>query len=160
MSKPVAILGDYTDLVFRKTRSVAVISIEIPIESAADFVARFGTPNPAQGVPVALARVMPEPKAPATGEPVKPIDEPKERRKFNDLPLSQQCAMRCNEPLFAEFLWERFPESKENGTADTMYKQLGIKSRSELNDNRVAASYWRKLDDDYRFWVSHRGQAA
>lgn len=152
---PAAILGDYTNLVFRKTRSVAVVEIEIPIELASDFVAKFGTPNQGKGIPVALARIQQD--TPKAIERPKTVDELKERRKLSELPLSQQCAIRCAEPLFQEFLTERgltAPNAEE--TAVTVRSLCFIPSRSKLDTDNDAADIWRQLDGDYLFWMRHR----
>ena len=57
--KAAAFSGDYCDLKFVKTRKVAQITIEIPLEHAAAFVAAFGAPDPVNGVPVGFARLQP-----------------------------------------------------------------------------------------------------
>ncbi len=50
-----AFQGSYCDMKFIKSRSVAQVVIEIPIEQAAAFVAAFGAPDPAKECPVAGA---------------------------------------------------------------------------------------------------------
>lgn len=57
-----AFSGDYTNLKFVAGRKVAQIVIEIPLELATDFVSMFGTPNPAEGTPVAIARLVSQPQ--------------------------------------------------------------------------------------------------
>jgi hypothetical protein len=55
-----AFQGSYADLKFIKSRSVAQVVVELPIEEAAAFVAAFGAPVPGSECPVALARIHPE----------------------------------------------------------------------------------------------------
>lgn len=55
--KDSAITADYAQLKFVQGRKVAQIILEIPIEQGAEFVRMFGTPNPEEGTPVALARL-------------------------------------------------------------------------------------------------------
>lgn len=50
--------GDYCGLKFVQGRKVAQVIIEIPIEHANAFVNAFGTPDSANPVKVALARMM------------------------------------------------------------------------------------------------------
>ena len=62
-----AIAGTYSDLKFIKSRSVAQVVVEVPIERAADVVALFGTPQPGGEVWVGMARLKDNPNA--AGEP-------------------------------------------------------------------------------------------
>ncbi len=52
-----AFSGSYCDLKFIKSRSVAQVVVEIPIEQAAAFIAAFGAPEPSKECPVAIARL-------------------------------------------------------------------------------------------------------
>jgi hypothetical protein len=140
MPAPAAFSADYVDLRFVKSRKVAQVVVEIPIEQAAAFVAAFGTPDPSQSVPVALARLVQQHEK--AGEPAK------ERRRFAELPPSQQAAMRCNEPGFWHFLGV-----KDAGQAAERVRGLCfVKSRSELNTSPELAARWRTIDDDYYAW--------
>ncbi len=50
--------GSYADFKLVKTRGVAQLVIEIPIERAAEAVAMFGIPQPGQEIAVAIARLV------------------------------------------------------------------------------------------------------
>ena len=148
MTSLAAFQGDYCDLKFIKTRKVAQITIEIPIERAAEFVAAFGAPDSVNGVPVAVARM--EKDTPAR-------KETPARKSWLDLELSQQAAMRCNEPDFREWLrcigyitWmgDDTPENAARCVRDACQ----VKSRSELNLSRAAGERWRLLDADFYAW--------
>lgn len=52
-----ALSGTYADLKFIKTRSVAQLVIEVPIENANDVVSLLGVPTPGSEVWVAVARL-------------------------------------------------------------------------------------------------------
>lgn len=141
--------GDYTDLRFIKGRKVAVVSVEIPIEQAAAFVAAFGTPNPATGVPVAIARLDPE-KAASVLTP--PVPEPiKDRRKFNTLPASQQAAMRCNEIAFQKFMEKR--SGSQMPTPVLVRDYCAVESRAEIKHGTPEGDRWLKLNDAYLAWL-------
>src|SRR5262245_40660032 len=59
------------------------------------------------------------------------VSEPlpsKDRRKFHDLPLSQQCAMRCTEERFLKFLGDGYETSED--AVGALKKWLGVESRS------------------------------
>ena len=148
MTSLAAFQGDYCDLKFIKTRKVAQITIEIPIERAAEFVAAFGAPDSVNGVPVAVARME-------KGTPAR--KETPARKNWLDLEPSQQAAMRCNEPDFREWLrcigyikWmgDDTPENAARCVRDACQ----VESRSELNTNRAAGERWRKFDADFYAW--------
>ena len=147
MTAPAAVMGDYTDLVFRKTRKVAVISIEIPIEQSAAFVAAFGTPSQSTGVPVAIARIDPN----AASEAPKPVAEPseRERRKWDQLRPAQQAAMRCREKAFQKFV----ETDNDEDAAYTVRDFCGVKSRSDILEGTAAARKWADLDREYQAWL-------
>jgi hypothetical protein len=146
-----ALSGDYVDLRFIKSRKVCQVIIEIPIEQGGAFVQAFGTPNPATGVPVAIARLQ-EPEKPATEKP---------KRQWSDMSRAQQAGIACNEPDFRRFLaldCDGILMLDLDMTADAVRHECGIKSRSELDTNKEAAKKWDKLYSDYQLW--RRGAAA
>lgn len=151
-----AFSADYVDLKFIKSRKVAQIVVEIAIEQSADFVAQFGTPNPACGVPVALARLHPEKpasEAPKLAEPM-----PKERRRFDTLPLPQQAAMRCNEPAFRRFLAEQNGITADEVMNSDMAASLvriacGVETRADIRDEHPSGLRWRALEAEYSVWM-------
>jgi len=154
MSNPAAFSGNYADLRFIKTRSVAAITVEIPIEQAAAFVAAFGAPTPGAEIPVAIARLDP---TKAVSEAPKPAGEPsiKERRRFDTLPLSQQAAMRCNEPAFWRFLNEEqgCAISDADAAAIIVREFCGVESRRFIARGQSSGDLWQQLNSDYEFWL-------
>lgn len=178
MSRPIAFQGSYCDLRFVKTRSVAAITVEIPIEQAAAFIAAFGTPNPAVECPVALARINPAKptEKPASEPPTQPNvrlteiydDEIRvggktifkgdtKRRKFGEMPLPAQCAMRCAEVAFLRFLSdEQYATdalSADFDVAEWVRGYCGVKSRSEIIEGSPAAVSWQALDNAFQVWM-------
>lgn len=163
-----AFQGSYSDLKFVKSRSVAQVTVEIPIEQAAAFVAAFGAPTPGAEIPVAIARLD---LAKATSEAPRLAGEasetsmsmlarpiPKERRRFDTLPLSQQAAMRCNEVAFRRFVAER---EKIEGiavldlemAADAVREICGVKTRADISDDHPSGMRWRKLNAEFDTWM-------
>lgn len=142
-----AFSGDYCDLKFVKTRKVAQITVEIPIEQAAAFVAAFGAPNPAEGVPVALARL---------GKPDSKPEPVKDRKKWSELPCSQQAAIRCGEKAFWTFLEET--DAVKINDADEAAKYVRwnceVSSRSDLDKDELARERWAEMEKDYQVWLS------
>lgn len=136
-----AIQGDYVDLRFVKGRKVCQVVIEIPIEAGESFVASFGTPNPANGVPVALARIQPAVKA-----------EP-ERKQWDELSLAQQAGILCGDKQFQN--WGGFMNSEH--AAEWLRDKCRILSRADLDKNPDAARTFREINATYR--ASLRGAA-
>ena len=149
-----AFQGSYADLKFIKTRSVAAITIEIPIEQASAFVAAFGAPTPGHECPVAIARLD---TAKAASEGPEPTVDPiaKERRRFNTLPLSQQAGMRCSEQAFWRFLEEMhgFVCHGADGAAAAVRTFCQCASRAELQEGTFAGNEWLRLNSDYELWM-------
>jgi hypothetical protein len=146
-----AMQADYTDLKFIKTRKVCQVTLEIPIEQGEMFVKAFGTPNPANGVPVAIARIKPE----ANGKPV--ASEAKERRSWDDLSLAQQAGILCGEGSFLAFLRERYQFYSIQDQADAataLRDQCAVQSRSELDSNPQAAAKFLELEREYKAWLT------
>lgn len=79
----------------------------------------------------------------------------KDRRPFHQLPLAQQCAMRCGEERFRKFLNNdtgNYETADEVATAMRLY--LGIHSRADLAHDHNAANKWRKMESDYQQWLT------
>lgn len=156
MSSPAAIQGDYVDLKFLKSRKVCQIVVEIPIEAGETFVAAFGTPNPATGVPVALARIDPNAK------PQAPAEKPK--RSWDELSIAQQAGILCNEKRFQVFVGEQMAKTRGDGFRQDLVSeddaawyvrtQCGVNSRADIEKNHDAVRKFKSLDADYRGWLS------
>lgn len=157
-----AFSGDYCDLKFVKTRKVAQITIEIPIEQAAAFVASFGAPDPSQGVPVALARLKPGSSAGSEQRTSNsevagsnPAPATKDRKAWADLPCSQQAAIRCGEVAFQKFMSEYNVGQVHNAEtcAQAVRCVTGCDSRSELNEYGPKQDIWREIEAEYQTWL-------
>lgn len=150
MSELQAFKGDYVDLKFIKTRKVAQVHIEIAIEEAAKFVAAFGAPNPASGIPIAMARIDPN---------AKPTDG---HRLLKGGKLAQRAGILCNEKGFQLFIAQHAhgmdgkphePVSAED--AATYIRALCVlNSRADLDHNHGAAAKFKDLEASYRAWLS------
>lgn len=146
MSDPAAFSGNYANIITRKTRSVAVVEIEIPIEKMQAFIAAFGAPLPGVEIPVAIARL--DPKA---ADKAKEPPATKERRPFSDLPFAQQAGIRCEDVRFKKFIVESYGAA----FSDEFVRQFcGIKSRSELASDHDAIRHWKKLNSQFEAWLA------
>jgi hypothetical protein len=155
--------GDYVDIKFIKSRNVAQVWIEIPIEESTEFIAQFGAPMPSKTVPVALARLTGSAVNHAdTGEEAGhhgaitlPASEP-ERPKGGK--LAQRAGILCGEVSFRKFLAE---QGSYDGiavldsimAADELRGICGISSRAELDHNPEAAFRFKELEGRYKAWL-------
>lgn len=153
---PAAFAGTYSDLKLVKTRSVAVVHIEIPIEQAKDFVAVFGMPLPGSERPVALALLNASPGAetpsasPDTGqqrgEPGKPQTP---RKHWSEMSRAQQAGILCCEFGFGKWLMGRTSFTSDD-VAQSLRNRLGIGSRADIDDNPEAARAFDAIVSRYR----------
>jgi hypothetical protein len=160
MTTRAAFQGYYSDLKFIKTRSVAQVVIEIPIESGDAFVQAFGTPNPASEVLVAIARMNPTPVA----EEPKALAPP-DRRSWDQLRPSQQAGIRCSEPAFQRYLREEYAAAWGHAAfddalttdakraAECVRNIFGIATRAELDSNFGKGQRWCDMLVDFDVWM-------
>lgn len=139
--EPAAIKGTFADFKIIRTRKLVQIIVELPIEQADEALRVLGgLPRPDQDQWLALARL---------NGVAKPEPKPKEKQKWDDLKLSMQAGIRCEEKAFWTFLGAECPED----AANVVRSRCGIRSRSGLNDNHEAAERWRQLDRSYQAWL-------
>jgi len=146
MSKPAAFQATVHGFRTIPSRSVVSITIEAPIEHHAE-IARIAV----HGAWVAVARLE-EPKAD------KQPSAPKDKKNWRDMPKSQQCAIRCGEPIFWAFLKEQhsdiieFAPTNTDECAQVVRSMCAIDSRKELDRDHAAGMFWFNLDQSFAAW--------
>lgn len=142
MSDPLAIQGNYADFKLVKTRSVAQIIVEVPIERAEQVVKMLGLPVPAKEIPVVVARWKPALN--------KVQDRPTTARKpaATERTRSQWAGIRCNDPTWRQWFF-RGRELTPDEAAGMLRRKLSIQSRKELDSNPAKAAAWDKLDASF-----------
>jgi hypothetical protein len=136
-----AIRATFSDFRLIKGRKQAQLILEVPIEEADNAIAALGgIPQPHSDRWVAVARL---------NGVEKPEPEPKEKRRWEDLELSMQAGIRCEELAFQSFLGSH--SSAE--AAENIRNRCGVGSRSGLNNNPLAAEKWKELDRSYQAWL-------
>lgn len=145
--EPAAIKATFSDFRLIKGRKQAQLVLEIPIEEADNALAALGgIPQPQSDHWVAVARL---------NGVKKPELEPKEKRRWEDLELSAQAGIRCEEQAFRQFLREEFICSADNAddAAEEIRSICGVTSRASLNNDEDAAFKWKNLDGFYQAWL-------
>lgn len=146
-----AIAGDYSDLKFIRTRGVAQIVVEVPLEQGEEVVRLFGTPIPGSNVRVAIARLNGE----AEKSPQKPA-EAMERRRLHDLPPVQQAALTCQREAFWTYLREEQGATEidtEEQAAEFVRDFCQVKSRSALTRENKPGQRWAMLLSAFEAWM-------
>jgi hypothetical protein len=139
-----AIKATFSDFKLIKTRKVAQLVMEVPIEQADDAVkALGGLPTFAEEQWVGIAPLKPE----AASKPA-----PKQSDRWGDLPAVKQAAIRCQDEGFQRWLvaGTGFDATAEN--AATRVRSLcKVSSRKQICEgNEFALSKWQNIDTAYR----------
>jgi hypothetical protein len=137
-----AFAGTYSDLRFVKSRKVAQVVIEMPIEDANRFLVAFGAPDPGREVWCAIARLNNAP------EPDNAIQLEKPRRQWDSLRPSARAAMLCNETAFQAYIKVQDAEQ----AAEKVRRHCGIESRRELDADETKRMKFEMVERDFQRW--------
>jgi hypothetical protein len=156
-----AIKAQFVDLRPMPSRGIVRFYFDIPTEDANEALDTLGgIPQPEKYATVAIARVDPAKIAPepdklasaAPGGSDKPTVA-KERKRWAELPIVQQCAMRCEEESFCTYLRDQYPATFCGDAAATVRMICKVESRSALATDALAATRWRTLDNNFWQWL-------
>lgn len=139
---PAVFDGNFSDFKIVKTRSVAQVVVEIPLERGKQFIAAFGVPQPGSEIPVAIALLDPA----AAAEPLEQKKKPKQR--FCDLGVAQQAGILCNDPKFQQFV----QVGNDEEAADYIRAYCEVDSRADIDTSPYAHQKWNDLMVDYGRW--------
>ena len=134
--------GTYSDFKIIKSRSVAQVIIEIPIEQGNAFVEMFGLPQPSEEVWFGIAELN-RTAIETQGEATKAV---------------QQAGMLCKSKAFGEWLRdvrgmaEVDPENDES-IADALRAILGIRSRTEFHNSPELVTAFNRLKGEFDSYV-------
>lgn len=141
MTCPAAFSATYSDFKLVKTRKVAQLVFEVPLEA----------------VDAALAVVggMPDPSA-ERWFGIAPLREEavKAKTDWSDMPPASQAFLRCQDIVFRKFLAEThgLKVSTEDDAAVTVRELCGVQSRSELSVKHAARVAWHQIDAEFQAW--------
>jgi hypothetical protein len=163
--KTLAVAGTFADFKIVRGRKCAQIVVEVPLEHA-DAALRTlgGLPNPASERWVGIAPLNGDPqKVGISDEKVgtsENVPTP-DKRKWDDLPPSQQAAIRCGEPEFQRFAEVVAADLGWRGdAAEIVRRYCKVASRADLNTNERAEDRWRTFEADYWAWQRDPRRAA
>jgi hypothetical protein len=161
-----AFSATFSDLKLVKTRQVAQLIFEIPIEQFdAAYEILGGVPVPGKerwfGIAAIKAPQQEESRADPrqTSTPTAPSGgEAREKMAWRELQPGAQAALRCKEVIFRAFLTEEhcfrppIEGDQEEYAAAFLRNYFGIKSRSELGSDHRRRVLWKQMDDSFQAW--------
>ena len=148
MTAPAAIMASLVDVRNISVHKCIRLEIHIPAEQAGLVLRAFGWPTLVDPVPVAIAR-LDSAKAPSA-----PPEPAKERRRFSELAMPAQAALRCQDVEFRSFLRSKGAVVHDTDeAADVVRDLLGIKSRSEILPDTPAGRGWLELERQFEEWA-------
>lgn len=154
-----AFKASYSDWKLIKTRSVVQIVFEVPLEAAdAAYQVLNGMPDFGSEQWFAIAKLHPEAKE---QEPVSVVEPPARARKsWDELPPSQQAAIRCHEVAFHKFLqdnyharWKILSGNDTEKAAELVRVLCKVGSRSDILPETRALLVWNDLNISYQTWL-------
>lgn len=75
-----------------------------------------------------------------------------DKKRWSELPLSQQAAMRCNEPGFSQFLTAK-GWLLNSSSAQAVRDLCEVETRADIKEGTEAGKLWRKIDTEYQLWL-------
>jgi hypothetical protein len=156
--------GVFTDFKLVKTRNVAQVIVEVPIEAADQALATLGgLPRADQSPWVAVARL----NCTSVNPPAEP--ETSSVKIKRDWPMASQIHLRCQEPSLWKFLQEHhdfaplWKRARNFGlefggevAAEVVREWCGVTSRAQIIPGSYAAERWHSLEAEYEQF--QRGQ--
>lgn len=131
-----AISATFSDFKLVRTRKVAQLVMEIPIEHADQALMTLGgVPQASTETWVGIARIEEQAVA----------DKAKQTKSWSELSYSQQAGIRCNDPAFQAWLKVDSAEA----AAEQVRKFCSCESRSLLDSFRQCGNRWAEMDHDF-----------
>lgn len=164
MTKPAAIMGSLVDARNVGQHKSVKLTVHVPAELAMRVFDAFGWPTMAEPVAVAIARLNPERTVvQRTGqlsenkiEPASVAPEQPERapRPFTSLPLPQQAALLCQDPVFWSFLNEVHEADciDAESAAHRLRVLCDVDSRRELRPDNQAGKTFIAQREQFLAW--------
>ena len=143
---------------YRQTQDGIVVSFVVHPN---DMTAELATASLGTRYIVAFSEIGEDgkPIAPPKPAAAKAPADHKDRKPFNTLPLSQQAALRCNDPRFEDFLAFVYPQLKASDAAAQVRMLCNVGSRSQLDKDETAAHTWKLLDQRFHSWLTDQQYA-
>ena len=146
--KPAVIRATFSDWRPVKSRKVLQLILEVPVEQTEQVLQTLGAPMPDAERWVAVALLQPEKPAQNAVPDRQAVAYAPGRRRFSELPRSQQAGIRCDDPEFARWAIRNWGMEGDSA-ADVVRWRCQIASRAELDTNNRAARIWDEIDAQF-----------
>ena len=83
-----------------------------------------------------------------------PVKHEKPKKRFHEMPLSQQAALRCQDETFQTWAGQH----DESFTIGWLYATLGIESRKEFDSDETLGRRWIALNADFESQTGHTAE--
>lgn len=159
--EPRVIQADFVSFRSIQGRKVLQLVLETDITNTVEVMTKLGAPNHGESVSVAVAllnkELAQEQTSPAVvsnsganGKHEGLDNAPATKRKFSELPLSQQAGIRCAEPQF----WRYLGVGSEASAKAQVRIRCGVESRSQLDSEQRPARTWGDIEDGYQKFLT------
>ncbi len=155
----------------RRARDGVVVSFVVHPDDVTDAFSRLAVSPLGQRYMIAYSTIgEDEGEGDKSALDIEPAPQPKAervRRKFDELPLPQQVAIRCQDKQFIQFVKETYAGYSviSHGDSDNAGIVLWVKtvcvvsSRSEIVPGTKAARMWYGIMDDFDQWLTDKKYA-
>lgn len=163
-----AFRATFSDMKLVKTRQVAQLIFEIPIEEFdAAYEVLGGMPVPAKERWFGIAAIKEPQRKEADPKstdrtPVKPQPEldtapagvKRAKIGWNDMQPAAQAGIRCDDAVFWAFLNEtrKYDVDDPTGAAEAVREICGVNSRVEFGTDHRKRVLWHQLDVEFQAW--------
>ncbi len=155
----------------RRARDGVVVSFVVHPDDVTDAFSRLAVSPLGQRYMIAYSTIGDdEGECDKPSVYIEPASKPKVermRRKFDELPLPQQVAIRCQDAKFIQFVKETYigyevmsqAESDDVGIVLWVKAVCDVSSRSEIVPGTMAAKMWLGIMDSFDTWLTDRKYA-
>ena len=142
----------------RRARDGVVVSFVVHPDDVTDAFSRLAVSPLGQRYMIAYSAIGDDEEQviKASDVPSEAVPQHKSRRKLEDLPLSQQIAIRCQDSLFQQYVSEEYGRTD---VVEWVRNVCGVKSRSEIKPGTKADMNWKQVDTNFQFWLTDRQYA-
>jgi hypothetical protein len=171
MTKPAAIRADFADFRQVKSRKVAQLIFEVPLEQLPEVMQVLGWPRPDGNIPVGIARLVaeigPDLKAEKSADkPVTPSASGEGQDIRRTYSRSQMAAILCQDGDFCRWLFSTYSVEADGLIDEGIIKEgseyaasaptllrfvLLVDSRSELDTDPLKGEAWDKLYNSFKY---------
>ena len=137
-----------------QSRKLLQLVFEVPLEKQGEVLKYLGAPLPDRDIQCAIAVLNGEAGAndlqQVSEKPTSEVPASPPKRKFEDLPLTQQAVLLCKREAFQRYIQVENEEAAKEWLCD----HLGISSRSEIENSFNKTENFKDLYGRFQDWLN------